>query len=403
MNIQAIQSHQPDKPDNGCQFGFELGYRPALDGLRAVGVLAVMLHHTQLLSGGFLGVDVFFVLSGFLITSLLLEEHARAGRVSLRGFYTRRALRLLPALAPVVVVGGSATIAWSPDWDSIGFVLSVLFYVANWALVAGHSHGLLVHTWSLAIEEQFYILWPVGLLLLLRVTRRRILLALLLAAAAPLAVAYRFWTVVPTASDHLRLYVGLDTHADPLLIGCTLGLFCHSALFKRTRAAAIGWNVAGVVAVPVLVTLFLWSRFPIDYAFASVSTWTALATAVLIAATLAPGSPFAWLLAQRPLTWIGKRSYALYLWHYPVFFVAVPDWLDVPKADLLTVVAAWAIAFTLAAASFRYIEAPALRWKATLSASRAPAALRREKARLDSPSCSSRTSSKETDRTPVQT
>src|SRR5439155_25917497 len=109
-------------------------------------------------------------------------------------------------------------------------------------------------------------------------------------------------------------------------------------------------------------------------------------------------------------TWIGKRSYALYLWHYPVFFVAgvlwwrtAPDWLDLPKADLLTVVAAWAIAFTLAAASFRYIEAPALRWKATLSASRAPAALRREKARLDSPSCSSRTSSKETDRTPVQT
>ena len=170
-----------------------------------------------------------------------------------------------------------------------------------------------------------------------------------------------------------------------------------------TRPSTIGWNVAGVVAVPVLVALFLWSRFPIDYAFASVSTWTALATAILIAATLAPGSPFAWLLGQRPLTWIGKRSYALYLWHYPVFFVAVPDWLDVPKADLLTVVAAWAIAFTLAAASFRYIEAPALRWKATLSASRAPAALRREKARLDSPSCSSRTSSKETDRTPVQT
>ena len=100
---------------------------------------------------------------------------------------------------------------------------------------------------------------------------------------------------------------------------------------------------------------------------------------------LAPGSPFAWLLGQRPLTWIGKRSYALYHWHYPVFFVAgvlwwrtAPDWMDLPKADLLTVVAAWAIAFTLAAASFRYIEAPALRWKATLSASRAPAALRRE-------------------------
>ena len=397
MDIQAIQSH---KPDNDCQLGFELGYRPALDGLRAVGVLAVLLGHSELLSGGFLGVDVFFVLSGFLITSLLLEEHARVGRVSLRGFYTRRALRLLPALAPVVVVGGGAMIAWSPGWDSIGFVLSVLFYVANWAIVAGHSQGLLAHTWSLAIEEQFYILWPVVLLLLLRVTRRRILLALLLAAAAPLAVAYRFWTLVTTAaSDPSRLYVGLDTHADPLLIGCALGLFCHSALFKRTRAAAIGWNVAGVVAVPVLVGLFLWSRFPIDYAFASVSTWIALATAVLIVATLAPGSPVAWLLSQRPLTWIGKRSYALYLWHYPVFFVAgvlwwrtVPDWVGLLKADLSTGVAAWAITFALAAASFRYIEAPALRWKATLSArsiavtcsSTSPAAVRPAEFRLES-------------------
>src|SRR5262245_54211276 len=360
MDSRAIPSHSTDV--------FRLGYQPALDGLRAVAVLAVMLRHTRWaglrLEGGFLGVDVFFALSGFLITSLLLEEHQATGRVCFRAFYVRRALRLLPALAPIVVIGGAALLATDPGWPTIGFVASVVFYTANWAMIYGLPMGFLGHTWSLAIEEQFYILWPVLLLLLLRGIRRRGPLLLLIVATAALAAVHRLMIIGPYAGTR-RVYLGLDTHADPLLIGCAVGILCHSSYFRRSRAAVAVWNALGVIGGFVLVALFASAPSPSDYTPSSAITWAALASACVIVAAILPTSLCACVLRCPPLPWIGRRSYALYLWHFPVFFVAGPLWN--PGFGLGTILLAWAASVALAAASFHYLEAPALRFKATLS------------------------------------
>jgi peptidoglycan/LPS O-acetylase OafA/YrhL len=344
---------------------FRLGFRPALDGFRGVSILAVMLYHTSLLPGGFLGVDMFFVLSGFLITSLLLEEFASTGRVCFRTFYVRRALRLLPALAPLVAIAGGAMIAWDPSAGTVGFVLSVIFYAANWAIVYGLPHGLLGHAWSLAIEEQFYLLWPPVLLLLLRVVRRRGALLLLMTALVGLAVAYRF-AIMTTPAGMARIYVGLDTHADPVLIGCTLGIFCASPFFRRTRSATVVWNGLGVLAGVVLLALLARSSFPADYVFGSVSTVAAIVSAIVIVAALLPSSPCGGVLRWAPLMWIGRRSYALYLWHFPVFYLAGPLWR--PGAEPVAGLLAWAVAFALATASFRYIEQPMLELKTRFAA-----------------------------------
>jgi peptidoglycan/LPS O-acetylase OafA/YrhL len=348
---------------------FRLGYQPSLDGFRGVSILAVMLYHTGILTGGFLGVDMFFVLSGFLITSLLLEELATTGRVSFRAFYVRRALRLLPALAPVVVIAGGAMIAWDPSLAAVGFVLSVVFYTANWAIVYGLPQGLLGHAWSLAIEEQFYAIWPPLLLVLARVIRRRWMLLLVMIAAVALAVAYR--AIMTTPAGMGRIYVGLDTHADPVLIGCALGVFCASPLFRRTRCTLVVWNVLGVLAGLALFAMLVGSRFPEDYVFAAASTWAAIASALVIVAALLPSSPCGDVLAGAPLTWLGRRSYALYLWHYPVFYVAGPLWK--PDANPTPALLAWVATFALAAASYRYIEQPALNLKSKLAARQAEA------------------------------
>jgi len=342
---------------------FRLGYRPTLDGLRGVSILAVMLYHTGLLSGGFLGVDVFFVLSGFLITSLLLDEIQSTGGVALRAFYIRRGLRLLPALVPMILVTGVAMLAWDPGWETIVFLLSVVFYAANWAIAYGLPPGMLGHTWSLSIEEQFYALWPPLLLFLLRVVRRRGALLALMAVAVIAAVGYR---LLLARAEAARLYVGLDAHADPLLVGCLLGLFYGSSLFRRTPRALVTWNVLGALGGIALLALFWGSRYPEDYVRACASTSTAIVSALVIVAAMQPSAVCASLLAREPLPWIGRRSYALYLWHFPFLFMTGALWVPGRRLVPIEATLAWVLTFAAAAASFRYIEQPALRLKATL-------------------------------------
>ena len=369
MPEHASQSH-----DCGAALSerrsFRLGYQPSLDGFRGVAILAVMLYHTGILTGGFLGVDMFFVLSGFHITSLLLEEIATTGRVGLRAFYVGRALRVVPALIPVVVIAGGAMIVLDPSLATVGFVLSVVFCVANWAIVWGLPQGLLGHAWALAIGAQFYAMWPPLLLTLTRVIRRRWMLLLVVIAAVALAVAYRS-KIMTTPAGMARIYVGLDTHADPVLIGCALAIFCASPLFRRSRRALVAWNILGVLAGLALFTMLVSARFPEDYVFAAASTWAALASALVIVAALLPSSPCGDVLAGAPLTWLGRRAYALYLWHYPVFYVAGPLWK--PDANPTPALLAWVATFALAATSYRYIEQPALDLKTKLATRHAEA------------------------------
>jgi peptidoglycan/LPS O-acetylase OafA/YrhL len=351
-----------------------LGYHPALDGIRAVSILAVMLYHSGLIRGGFLGVDVFFTLSGFLITTLLIEEHAAAGRIGLRDFYCRRALRLLPALVPVVIVSGVAMIATAGPSRVVGislFVLAVIFYVANWAAIAGLPQGMLGHAWSLSIEEQFYLVWPPVLALLLRRVRARWLLVAGLLLATLGSILLRYHLAVSGATGR-RFYLGTDAHADPILIGCATACLVSWGYIRSVRDPSASTRPRGQVAAlaaALLVAVLVMARLPDDYARRGASTIVAVAAGILIVDVLRPGSRLAPLLAWSPLVWIGKRSYALYLWHLPVFFLAGALWASGILEYLPSrIVPAWVITFTMAAASYRWIEAPALRLKSRFAA-----------------------------------
>jgi peptidoglycan/LPS O-acetylase OafA/YrhL len=328
-----------------------LGYRRALDGLRGVAVLMVLAYHLPfgIPNVGHVGVMMFFTLSGFLITTLLLEERERSGRIDLRGFYRRRALRLLPALVAVLsaivvldVIVGSQAGYGRP-------ALFSLFYVANWAIIDGVDFHHINHTWSLAIEEHFYLLWPVTLLFVLTRSSKRTLLWI--AAAGAIAVwGWRVWLTTSDASLP-RIIYATDTRFDGLLIGCVLAIIGWRWLGALASVAAVA-AVASLIAVTAIPD----ERFQLTIGFTAVP----IATAVLIGACLAPG----WagnLLAWRPLVPIGVISYGLYLWHLPIFGYVFKygDMLPRPVQAISAVL----LSIGVAALSYRLIEEPFLRLK----------------------------------------
>jgi peptidoglycan/LPS O-acetylase OafA/YrhL len=208
-----------------------ISHVPALDGVRGIAVLAVLLYHVGCLPGGWLGVDMFFVLSGFLITDLLMRERQRTGRVSFRNFYARRGLRLLPALIAVLAVTTVWTAWFGPGlWgkQAWGSAALVLFYVGNVAMIRGRDLGLLGHTWSLGMEEQFYLVWPAVLAGLCRLGR--VVTATLTAVAIGAVVAFRTYLLYRPAkalnefTSLRRVSFSLDTRGEPVLIGCLVGL-----------------------------------------------------------------------------------------------------------------------------------------------------------------------------------
>jgi peptidoglycan/LPS O-acetylase OafA/YrhL len=351
-----------------------LGYRPALDGVRGVSIVGVMAFHSGLVPGGWLGVDVFFTLSGFLITTLLVHESETTGDIELRRFYWRRFLRLVPALTILAATCAATTIFTLPEASrakAMLFVLAVMFYVGNWASITGAPQGLLGHTWSLSIEEQFYLLWPPGVRLLYRrIPARLIFLGLLATAAA--SIAYRCVAAQSGAEPRLGryLYLGTLTHADAILIGCAAVFWQGIRSFSCGGVTA---RIGGIVGLLFIVVALM--TVPLDYYF---SYWTpttaiAVATALVIVDVLRSGSWIGRLLELPPCVWVGKRSYGLYLWHFPVF-VALSGLSGAHlRYDSGRVLSGWVATFVIAALSYRYIEAPLLRLK-----SRPPAVLIRD-------------------------
>jgi len=321
-------------------------YQPALDGLRALAVLAVLLYHAGVswAPGGFLGVDAFFVLSGFLITSLLVEEWRKRGRIDFRAFWARRARRLLPALVLVVIaVGAYALFVARPDeLERIrGDTFGSLLYVANWRQFFESSYfaqlstpSPLRHTWSLGIEEQWYLVWPLALVLVLRVTAGRRWAVIGVIAALAIGSAVLMAALFDPGGDPSRVYYGTDTRAQALVIGAALALLlAHPRRRSRRRrprpasdaASLIGLECAGILAVVYLG--WLWTHV------ADTSTWLytggflveGLAVAALIAAATRPYSPILGpVLSLAPLRAIGWISYGLYLWHWPVYVYLTP-------------------------------------------------------------------------------
>ncbi|KRF27085.1 acyltransferase [Phycicoccus sp. Soil802] len=316
-----------------------LGYRPALDGLRGVAVLLVLAQHAGLpyfSQGGTVGVTLFFVLSGFLITSILRAEHEATGRIDLRGFYLRRARRLLPALA-LLLIGVSAYLLVSHQ--SLLDVVLAAGYASNIAGAAGHNLGNLVHTWTLSLEEQFYLLWP----LLLPVVARRRRPAVILAAVAALVVAWRV-LLSSSGTPVERIYFGPDTRADAIVLGCALAFALASIPVGRLRLAAAGSAVlvAGLCAARPESSLS-W-LLPL----------VTVASVVLVAYAARSTSR---LLTWRPLVATGRISYGLYLWSFPVA-------LSVASRDLPLWVSATtitAVSVALALASWFVVETPFLR------------------------------------------
>lgn len=351
-------------------------YMPGLDGLRALAVLAVVAFHLGLgwAPGGLLGVGVFFTLSGYLITDILLSQLARRGAIRLGRFWLARARRLLPALFLMLVV----VLAWvtlfgpaqPPSFrDS---VVAAALYVSNWWLIFEHVSYFadfgppapLNHLWSLAVEEQFYIVWPFLLLLGARLipdsrrpsgVRPRLAAAtagLALASALAMAVLYE------PSLDPSRVYYGTDTRACELLVGAALAMVWPSRSLKRNispgaRRLLDGAGVVGLLAIGLMVwrtTQF--SPFLYQGGFALL----AVATALVVAALAHPSCRLGVALGWGPLRWIGVRSYGIYLWHYPIIALTGPPGIDGP--DLLRDLLQAAAILLVAALSWRYVEEP---------------------------------------------
>jgi peptidoglycan/LPS O-acetylase OafA/YrhL len=341
---------------------FHLGYRPALDGLRGISILAVLGFHAEIagLRGGFLGVDIFFVLSGFLITALLCEEWMRDGSVSLKGFYIRRARRLLPALL-VMLALYAAAMAVLHRHDDILYPLRsaalVLLYVANWAMMFDVTsiQYHLGHTWSLSIEEQFYLIWPFLLLWMFRrrVSRRGVLRVVGLGIVASVVVHLVLWA---DGAPFRRAYYGLDTRAFSLLVGCAIGLMAAWGMLPRAGRAVGPLRAAAYLSLATLALLVATSTFgvvyPADWIYLAASV---AAGAIVVALMALPGDPLARALAWSPLVWIGRLSYSLYLWHFPVFALSYKSFPR-ERYGLLAVALPTAVTFAVAAASYYLIE-----------------------------------------------
>ncbi len=343
---------------------------PAIDGLRALAVAAVFLYHADAswLPGGFFGVDVFFVISGYLITSLLLAEAAGHGTIALLRFWAGRARRLLPALftllAVCLLVG--ATLQRGHLLELRGDSLSSIFYVANWRFVFEHESyfaqfgrpPLLRHLWSLAVEEQFYLVWPPLFLLLVRVRRRAVLPILVGLAAVGSTV--EMWVLYTPGADTSRIFYGTDTRATPILVGVLLALLWKPSALPDVRnrfRARLMLETAGVLGLAGVLFAFVALHDYDQATYRGGFLVLAVCAAVLLAATVHPRCALARVFALRGPRWIGERSYGIYLWHWPVLVFTRPG-VDVHIARAPLALIQAAITVAIAAISYRFIEQP---------------------------------------------
>ena len=354
-------------------------YWPALDGLRAVAVLSVMLFHAQFAPwhGGFLGVDIFFVLSGFLITAQLLQELRDSGRIRWTGFFVRRLVRLQPALLLLLFAyAGAWSVGWVPGSASAALrdIGVVLLGIAHWARAFGwHSPDYLGHAWSLGIEEQFYLLWAVTLAALGSWCARPWRLCLLAMVGAIASVLWMQWLQAAGANPS-RLYNGLDTRAMALLWGCALagGLQTLRPELLRTGGPSdtLGKNRCGS-ALESALSHIAWAALLALIAAMIVSQWkhpmmfrwgyftAAFITAVLLAALVqAPASICSHILGSKPLVAVGKISYGLYLWHYPLYRIAEYKHKEWEVTFAFAMCAATALTLCIAWGSYFFVERP---------------------------------------------
>jgi len=349
-----------DMPSGGPRFG----YLPQLNGLRAVAIAVVVGYHlgVPLTWGGFLGVDLFLALSGFLITSILLKEQATTGAIRLGRFWIRRILRLFPAVIVMVAVVGIAWPIVQRDGDSSFWLAAIgaLTYTANLLVSFGGLHlGALDPTWSLALEEQFYLIWPLALIAVfaLKLRPRTTVAILAVLAVASFAIGALLFESRPDGGTPLSYYRP-DARAGAILLGCAAAFIFSTDRGRRTieRFSWVGWvGLAGVLAL----VAFMPHDWPHQHAVFAVLLPLAAIFSTLFVAGLAGRTPILTpVLSWAPLVWVGNISYSLYLWHFPVFRV-ITDQIDGAAGKVVALAAAVAIA----AASYYVVERPFLKLK----------------------------------------
>jgi peptidoglycan/LPS O-acetylase OafA/YrhL len=348
-----------------------LSYITGLDGIRAIAVMAVLFYHANFpwALGGFLGVETFFVLSGFLITSLLLVEWQSTSQIDLKQFWLRRARRLLPAVWLLLLALPVLAVFFAPDAlpRLKEDIPAALIYSTNWVYIvrevpyfeAFGRPPLLQQLWSLAVEEQFYLLWPLILLFLLRISknnRYQLLTAILIMIALSTA-----WMAVLYSPDldPLRVYYGTDTRAAGFLVGALLALLWSPwQVLREARNLIPGaLGMAGLLALMILYNKL--NEFQ-PFLYRGGILLTALASALLIVGASTRGTFLNKLLEARSLRWIGSRSYSIYLWHWPVFMLARPGF-DLALPTPWIRIGQVALTFVLAELSYRWIETPVRR------------------------------------------
>jgi peptidoglycan/LPS O-acetylase OafA/YrhL len=345
---------------------------PAIDGLRAVAVAAVIFYHLGFawIPGGFLGVDLFFVISGYVITRLLLDSIERSGGLDLRGFYQARARRLLPPMIFMIVLTGFYISIWAQD-SVKRFVSDVPFALSgtiNWWLVANEQDyfesigrpPLLQHTWSLAVESQFYLIWPVILLLVLKRFGKKVIpFAALLIALISASLLFYVSLQLDASSDVSHIYFGTDTHSVGLFLGSALAVSWIPRNFKEHVSARaqnfidfIGvFGLVGILATFLLIDESSPTAYKIAFPLAAVFG------VAIITSIVHPASRFAPILQNRVLLWIGERSYAIYLWHWVVFQISRPR-VDIDGEDWALITVRILIVLALADISLKLVELP---------------------------------------------
>ena len=349
-------------------------YIPAIDGLRAVAVIAVMLYHLGVpwIPGGFLGVDLFFVISGYVITRLLLDSIQRSGGLDLRAFYKSRLRRLLPPLVFMIVTTTLLIGVWAPD--TIKRLLTdtpfSLMGVMNWWLVFRQADyfeaigrpPLLQHTWSLGVEAQFYLVWPLILLLVLRQLGRKIIpaAALIIAIGSGVALFLVSLSVDSSSSQSIsHVYFGTDTHSIGLFLGAALAVNwipqnLKVDIAKRAQDVIDGIGIFGFLGI-LACFLFIEQGNPTLYKIAF--PLAGIFGCAIIMSVVHPASRFAPLLQGKAILWIGERSYAIYLWHWIIFQVTRPS-VDLAGASWALYALRILIVFALADISLRWVELP---------------------------------------------
>ncbi len=342
---------------------------PGIDGLRAVAVLAVFFYHVGVgwMPGGWMGVDLFFVISGYLITSLLLQEYERNRHIKVVQFWLRRARRLLPAVAVLIAsVMVLAAIFAPADIDSLrGDAVASLFYVQNWHLIFTHQSyfesfgrpSLLRHLWSLSVEEQFYLIWPLVFAAGLTRLSKRKLLGIVLGGIALSTLLMIIFYNPPNGIDHA--FYGTDTRAAALLIGVALALVWQPGELPEPTNRRLGrlLDVAGAVAIFMVIRDFAtfndFDSSSYEGGLLGFSIWAGIA----IGACAHPATMLNRWLGFAPLLWLGLRSYSFYLWHWPVVTLTRPE-LDVSLPRGILIPLQLAVTLLLAHLSYEYVEQP---------------------------------------------